>query len=83
MLTGEGGEIFYKLTSDNVEKTLAVVLGDKVKSQARIAEPIRDSVRVTGFDPGGGRRPGPGAAHRRAARAAGGGQLPGGGGHPG
>jgi preprotein translocase subunit SecD len=50
VLTGEGGEIFYKLTSDNVEKTLAVVLGDKVKAQARIAEPIRESVRVTGFD---------------------------------
>jgi len=50
ILTGEGGEIFYKLTSDNVEKTLAVVLGDKVKAQARIAEPIREQVRVTGFD---------------------------------
>ena len=50
VLTGEGGEIFYKLTSDNVEKTLAVVLGEKVKAQARIAEPIRESVRVTGFD---------------------------------
>ncbi len=50
VLTGEGGEIFYKLTSDNVDKTLAVVLGDKVKAQARIAEPIRESVRVTGFD---------------------------------
>lgn len=48
-LTGEGGEIFYKLTSENVEKSLAVVLGDKVKAQARIAEPIRESVRVTGF----------------------------------
>jgi preprotein translocase subunit SecD len=50
VLTGEGGEIFYKLTSDNVDKTLAVVLGEKVKAQARIAEPIRESVRVTGFD---------------------------------
>jgi preprotein translocase subunit SecD len=49
-LTNEGGEIFYKLTSENVDKTLAVVLGDKVKAQARIAEPIRESVRVTGFD---------------------------------
>jgi preprotein translocase subunit SecD len=49
-LTGQGGDIFYKLTSDNVGKTLAVVLGDKVKAQARIAEPIRDAVRVTGFD---------------------------------
>jgi preprotein translocase subunit SecD len=49
-LTSEGGDIFYKLTSENVNKTLAVVLGDKVKAQARIAEPIRDAVRVTGFD---------------------------------
>jgi preprotein translocase subunit SecD len=49
-LTSEGGDIFYKLTSDNVGNTMAVVLGDKVKAQARIAEPIRDAVRVTGFD---------------------------------
>lgn len=48
-LTGEGGDIFYKLTSENVDKMLAVVLDDKVKATARIAEPIRDSVRVTGF----------------------------------
>ncbi|MBA7660909.1 Protein translocase subunit SecD [subsurface metagenome] len=48
-LSGEGGDIFYKLTSDNVKKTLAVVLDDKVKAQARISEPIRDAVRVTGF----------------------------------
>jgi len=48
-LTREGGDIFYKLTSDNVNKTMAVVLDDKVKAQARIAEPIRDAVRVTGF----------------------------------
>jgi preprotein translocase subunit SecD len=49
-LTTEGGDIFYKLTSANVNKTLAVVLGDKVKAQARIAEPIREAVRVTGFN---------------------------------
>ncbi len=48
-LTGEGGDIFYKFTSENVNKTLAVVLDDKVRAQARIAEPIRDAVRVTGF----------------------------------
>ncbi len=48
-LTAEGGDIFYKLTSENVNKTLAVVLDDKVRAQARIAEPIRDAVRVTGF----------------------------------
>jgi len=49
-LTAEGGDIFYKLTSDNVNRTLAVVLGDKVKAQARINEPIRDAVQVSGFD---------------------------------
>jgi preprotein translocase subunit SecD len=49
-LNAEGGDIFYKLTSANVNKTLAVVLDDKVKAQARIAEPIRDQVRVTGFN---------------------------------
>jgi preprotein translocase subunit SecD len=49
-LTGEGGDIFYKLTSDNVNRTLAVILGDKVKAQARINEPIRDAVQVSGFD---------------------------------
>ena len=48
-LTSEGGDIFYKLTSENVNKTLAVVLDNKVRAQARIAEPIRDAVRVTGF----------------------------------
>jgi len=50
ILTGEGGDIFYKLTSNNVNKSLAVVLDDKVKAQARIVEPIRDQVRVTGFN---------------------------------
>jgi len=49
-LTGEGGEIFYKLTSENVNRSMAVVLGEKVKAQARINEPIRDSVQVSGFD---------------------------------
>ncbi len=48
-LTREGGDIFYKLTSSNVNKTLAVVLDNKVRAQARISEPIRDAVRVTGF----------------------------------
>ncbi len=49
-LTSQGGEIFYKLTSENVGKTMAVVLGDKVKAQAQIREPIRDAVQVSGFD---------------------------------
>jgi len=50
VLDKEGGEIFYKLTSANVGKTLAVVLDDHVKAGARIQEPIRDQVRMTGFN---------------------------------
>ncbi|MBF9015614.1 MULTISPECIES: protein translocase subunit SecD [unclassified Oceanispirochaeta] len=49
-LDSEGGEIFYKFTSDNTNNTLAVVMDDKVKAAARISEPIRNSVRITGFD---------------------------------
>ncbi len=49
-LDKEGGEIFYKLTESNVNKTLAIVMDEKVKAGARIAEPIRDAVRMTGFD---------------------------------
>jgi preprotein translocase subunit SecD len=51
ILTSAGGETFYKLTSDNVNKMLAVALDNKVKAQARIQEPIRDQVRVNGFKP--------------------------------
>lgn len=50
LLDSEGGEIFYKLTSANVGKSLSIVMDDKVKSRARIQEAIRDSVRLTGFD---------------------------------
>jgi preprotein translocase subunit SecD len=50
VLSGEGGEIFYALTSANVGKTMAVVLDDKVKAGARISEAIRESVRMTGFN---------------------------------
>ncbi len=49
ILSAEGGELFYKLTSANVKKVLAVALDNKVKAQATISEPIRDQVRVTGF----------------------------------
>jgi preprotein translocase subunit SecD len=49
MLDTEGGEIFYQLTSANVKKSLAIVLDDRVKSQATIQNAIRDSVRLTGF----------------------------------
>ncbi len=49
VLDKEGGELFYALTSANVNKKLAVVLDDKVKAYANIQEPIRESVRMTGF----------------------------------
>jgi preprotein translocase subunit SecD len=50
MLDAEGGDIFYQLTSANVGKPLAIVLDDRVKSQATIQTAIRDAVRLTGFD---------------------------------
>jgi preprotein translocase subunit SecD len=49
LLDSEGGDSFYKLTSANVEKPLAIVLDGRVKAQATIKTPIRDSVRLTGF----------------------------------
>jgi preprotein translocase subunit SecD len=49
MLDAEGGEIFYRLTSAHVGRSLAIVLDDRVKSQATIQTGIRDSVRLTGF----------------------------------
>jgi preprotein translocase subunit SecD len=49
ILDSEGGETFYKLTSANVGKRLAIVLDDHVKAQATINGAIRESVRLTGF----------------------------------
>lgn len=49
ILDSDGGEIFYKLTSANVGKRLAIVLDDHVKAQATINGAIRESVRLTGF----------------------------------
>lgn len=48
-LDKEGGELFYKLTTANVGKPMAVVLDDRVKAKATIQEPIRDQVRMSGF----------------------------------
>ncbi|MDR1353396.1 MAG: protein translocase subunit SecD [Treponema sp.] len=48
-LDSEGGEIFYQLTSANVGKPMAIVLDDRVRSQATIQAAIRESVRITGF----------------------------------
>jgi preprotein translocase subunit SecD len=49
-LDKEGGDIFYKLTSENVDKTMAVVLDDRVRTGARISGPIQANVKITGFD---------------------------------
>jgi preprotein translocase subunit SecD len=49
MLDSAGGEIFYQLTSAHVGEPLAIVLDDRVKSQATITTAIRDAVRLTGF----------------------------------
>lgn len=50
-LDKEGSDIFFKLTSANTEKTMAIVLDDRVKAGAVIQEPIPSGqVRMTGFD---------------------------------
>jgi preprotein translocase subunit SecD len=48
-LDSEGGEIFYRLTSANIEKPMSIVLDDKVKSIATIRGAIRESVQLEGF----------------------------------
>jgi len=48
-LSGEGGDKFYLLTSANVGKNLAIVLDDRVKSNARISTGIRERGQITGF----------------------------------
>ena len=50
-LDREGSDIFFKLTSANTDKTMAIVLDDRVKAGARIQEPIPSGqVRMTGFE---------------------------------
>jgi len=49
MLDSDGGEIFYRLTSANLRKPMAIVLDNRVKSTATIQSAIRDAVRLTGF----------------------------------
>jgi preprotein translocase subunit SecD len=48
-LSSEGGEIFYKLTSANVNKSLAIVLDNKVKSHPNISTGIHERGTITGF----------------------------------
>jgi preprotein translocase subunit SecD len=50
LLDAEGGEIFYNFTSANVQKPLAIVLDDHIKSVAIINEPIHESVQLSGVD---------------------------------
>lgn len=51
VLDSEGASHFAKMTAENVDKTMAVVLDDKIRAGARISEAIPGgSVRVTGFD---------------------------------
>ena len=49
-LDSEGGEIFYRLTSSNIDRMLTIVLDDRVRSRAVITTSIRDAVRLSGFD---------------------------------
>ncbi|MDR1419927.1 MAG: protein translocase subunit SecD [Treponema sp.] len=49
VLDAEGGDIFYKLTSANVGKQLAIVLDNRIKSYPTIETPIRDTMQITGF----------------------------------
>ncbi|WP_461257986.1 protein translocase subunit SecD [Treponema sp. R80B11-R83G3] len=48
-LSTEGGEIFYKLTSANVNKNLAIILDNKVKSHPNISTGIHERGTITGF----------------------------------
>jgi preprotein translocase subunit SecD len=48
-LSSEGGDIFFKLTSANVQKVMAIVLDGRVRAQATIQQPIHDQVQLTGF----------------------------------
>ncbi len=45
-----GGDIFYKLTSNHVGDTMAVVMDGKVKAMATINEGIRSNVQISGFN---------------------------------
>jgi len=48
-LTSEGGDIFYRLTSSNINKNLAIVLDNKVKSHPNISTGIHERGTITGF----------------------------------
>lgn len=48
-LDAEGGEIFYKVTSQNINHALAVVMDGNIKSIATISDAISSNVQITGF----------------------------------
>jgi preprotein translocase subunit SecD len=48
-LTSEGGDIFYRLTSSNIGRNLAIVLDEKVRSNATIQSAIHERGQITGF----------------------------------
>ena len=48
-LTSEGGDIFFELTSANVGRPMAIVVEDRVRSQAVIRDGIRANVSLEGF----------------------------------
>jgi len=47
-LTNAAGDKFYDYTSQNVGKSMAVVMGGQVREVANIQSPIRDSGEITG-----------------------------------
>jgi len=47
-LTNAAGDKFYDYTSQNVGKSMAVVMGGRVREVANIQSPIRDSGEITG-----------------------------------
>jgi preprotein translocase subunit SecD len=48
-LSNHGGDLFYKFTSANIGKQLAVVLDNRVQESATIQQAIRDQGRITGL----------------------------------
>jgi preprotein translocase subunit SecD len=48
-LSTEGGDIFYRLTSANIDRRLAIVLDEKIRSNATIQSAIGENGQLTGF----------------------------------
>jgi preprotein translocase subunit SecD len=49
-LSEEGGDKFFLLTSANIDRNLAIVMDDKVRSHPTISTGIRERGSITGFD---------------------------------